>query len=620
MSKVQISLLAKLSVMLSFAVSTGSSQTTGGCQMTSNGDFTCPGAIAAAAINQIQKADQFPGSTADAKINACLAAAGNGVCDASGLTGTQTVAATVTVGSGGLNQVLILSPTTNYLPGNSIPPDPMFSIKANGAISGLWVQIPAGQTYAGRVLDVEDTINNNTFSIDHVRIVGTGGGYGLYMQPPAGGYISLVNVNDVTLKSLGTCMYLGATGTSGTTYINGVNFNNIQLDCGGNTDLAINPRNVQTSEINSNTFSNIQLEGSGTELLMEGAGPIEGNIFSPVFFWDSPNPVSNTNSATCILTNPGATGACTNVFMGGSSFSVTTAMDPLSADSAWPNQNIYWLNNDNFGTTFRGAPFDQLSVSGTHPWPGGPQKRGTFAWSTSGNLETDYFTGQLDPTPVHYSHKFFLPNSSSSPTGFCGIGGWLANGDFQIGDASCSSLNTQLAFENPLSAGAPLIRINWLGTNWAGIGLARSADGGNPATDVEVGVAAQIGSEWTWTGSAVNWLVTGAYKNKNGILIPGTAAGNTGDNSAGASGLVVLAQTCTTASITPSASAGGTAAGSCTITDSATGHAGIAAATDGSVQGNVIPQVSIDGTTANVTLTTIIAGSVSAKSYNVTVF
>ena len=79
-------------------------------------------------------------------------------------------------------------------------------------------------------------------------------------------------------------------------------------------------------------------------------------------------------------------------------------------------------------------------------------------------------------------------------------------------------------------------------------------------------------------------------------------------------------QTCATSSITPATTAGGTATGTCTISASATGHAGVVAATDGSVQGIVIPQVSVSGTTATVTLTTVIAGTPTAKTYNVTVF
>jgi hypothetical protein len=80
------------------------------------------------------------------------------------------------------------------------------------------------------------------------------------------------------------------------------------------------------------------------------------------------------------------------------------------------------------------------------------------------------------------------------------------------------------------------------------------------------------------------------------------------------------AGTCTTGSITPSSSAGGFVGGTCAVRASTTGHNCVANASDGSVQGNVIPQCSVVGTTATVTLTSILAGSPTAKTYNVTVF
>jgi hypothetical protein len=103
------------------------------------------------------------------------------------------------------------------------------------------------------------------------------------------------------------------------------------------------------------------------------------------------------------------------------------------------------------------------------------------------------------------------------------------------------------------------------------------------------------------------------------------ANGNVTDSSTAAANLAtktggLAIQSCATGSITPGTTAGATATGTCTLSASATGHAGVAAATDGSVQGIVIPQVSVNGTTATVTLTTVIAGSPTAKSYNVTVF
>ena len=81
----------------------------------------------------------------------------------------------------------------------------------------------------------------------------------------------------------------------------------------------------------------------------------------------------------------------------------------------------------------------------------------------------------------------------------------------------------------------------------------------------------------------------------------------------------ITPQICATGSVTPATTVGGTATGTCTISVSATGGAGVAKAMDGSVQGICVRQVTVSRTTATVTLATIIAGSPTAKSYNVTV-
>jgi hypothetical protein len=110
--------------------------------------------------------------------------------------------------------------------------------------------------------------------------------------------------------------------------------------------------------------------------------------------------------------------------------------------------------------------------------------------------------------------------------------------------------------------------------------------------------------------------LNGTLANVNGTLLPATATTFKGV----AAGGPQLTESCTTGTITPSATAGGTASGTCTVSTSAFGHPSGAAASDGSVQGNVIPQVAIAGTTATVVLTTVIAGSPTAKAYNVSVF
>lgn len=107
-----------------------------------------------------------------------------------------------------------------------------------------------------------------------------------------------------------------------------------------------------------------------------------------------------------------------------------------------------------------------------------------------------------------------------------------------------------------------------------------------------------------------------SYYCSGNLCIPSTINGYQG-----AGTKIQIGQNCTTGSIGGSAlSAGGSASGTCTLGTSATGHEGVTAASDGSVQGNYIPQVSVSGTAATVTVTAITAGTPTTKTYNVTVF
>jgi len=78
------------------------------------------GTAAVNSLNQVQKAERFPGTDAAAKINACLTAASttSSLCDARGMTGTLTGAAHISIPAGttllwGQGQLTITDSTTN---------------------------------------------------------------------------------------------------------------------------------------------------------------------------------------------------------------------------------------------------------------------------------------------------------------------------------------------------------------------------------------------------------------------------------------------------------------------------------------------------------------------------
>ncbi len=78
-----------------------------------------------------QFADTFAGATADIKLNACLAAATNNICNASGLTGAQTLAATVAIPANTTLQFCSITATTTITNGT-----PLFTGANNASLLG----------------------------------------------------------------------------------------------------------------------------------------------------------------------------------------------------------------------------------------------------------------------------------------------------------------------------------------------------------------------------------------------------------------------------------------------------------------------------------------------------
>jgi hypothetical protein len=319
---------------------------------------TLTGPLNAPVINSVGNPSLFAGATADVQINACLAV--YNVCDGRSYGATsQTIAATVAIGAYP-SRTLILSPETYFAPSTSSPPSVMFKLTGEGILKGLHVVLPSTPLYNGLVIQVADTTNinsENPLSIQDILIDGSAegslGGTCLSMAPPLNGFIQLVNaVDGFTCVGLYGGVSLSATGnSSGLGYISGVTFNRMVLNAG--VDLSIAPATAAYTVIDSNVFNNVQLEGTGVELNFAGAGAIQGNVFTNMIFFDAVTPVANSNT-TCALFGAGNTGACQNIVMG-NGVAVTTAMDPLSANSAYPNQNIYDL-------TPGGAPSKNFNI------------------------------------------------------------------------------------------------------------------------------------------------------------------------------------------------------------------------------------------------------------------
>jgi hypothetical protein len=205
-----------------------------------------PGAASHTSINNVIYADTQPGVTADAKINACIAALpGNGgICDARGFGSTsQTIAAKVIVGTNSKTVTLRIDRTTTFHCTITNGADPCFDLGPGSAVigDGGVVTLPnAGITFA-----------SNANVVAAVRNVQQEGGnfVGAYIEgltivpnttmTVTDAIVSLQNPLQIThIKNL----TIGGSGVAGILLklyctkgksCGNVEFDNIQIDCFG---------------------------------------------------------------------------------------------------------------------------------------------------------------------------------------------------------------------------------------------------------------------------------------------------------------------------------------------------------------------------------------------------
>lgn len=392
-------------------------------------------------LNSVQKADQFTGATASEQINSCLAAAGDkGTCDATGIIGIAMMDATVEVGAAGISQTLLLSSSTLFEP--TVANMTIFKVDRNGQLYHTHIFIPTSLNFTGKGLDVEDSIGSgsdmNTFHVDDFYLNANGyatAGYGVYMQPPAGGFMQGAAMSNIRVLGLQYGAYL--TTLSAGSYINGMMFSNWWLQ-NNSVPMLLNAASGSYG-IQGNTFTNLHLDTSpGPDLSFTGAGAIQNNIFAPIQLWDAPTPISNTNTGCTPVTSTGA-GACANLFVGSSSFQVT---EPNKSDALMPFENQYYVTAQvHTGFTSLGA-FSQFSVNGTRSWPGAAISAMSLGWNGTGSQgEADYYVGAYI-SPTDFAHLFWGPNSGN--TAYVALGGFTQGGGFTLNNGNFQGNNYQL--------------------------------------------------------------------------------------------------------------------------------------------------------------------------------
>jgi hypothetical protein len=260
---------------------------------------TMAGPLNTPVSNQIQHAEMFPGSTADVKIKACLAALpSGGTCDARGFGATtQRIASTVMIPA---NTTLLADLATKFQPSSTGLT--MFLILPNAHIDGVWVDMSnvATNTWSGNVFEFAGNFDNGQLAyLSHFLITanyqGTGGN-GVLLSATTGNSVLFVNISHGSIFGTQSPVMLSATGT-GT--VNANQFDNITVTGAWGAGNGFVFYNTGTSEIASNQFVNCNAEMSaspGYGVYMLGTGIIRGNTFN-VNIWDGTHSYYSVNAS-----------------------------------------------------------------------------------------------------------------------------------------------------------------------------------------------------------------------------------------------------------------------------------------------------------------------------------
>jgi hypothetical protein len=283
--------------------------TQGGASLTG---ATFSGAISAPTINGIYKVETFSGSTADVKLQNCLAAIPNGgICDARGYGhSTQTFSSTTTLLA---NQTVIFDHSTKLQAGASSTN--LFVVNPEAMIEGAVFDCANQSAYSGTVfannpaqnyLNISSTSQGKTIfkdlsSTESCQSVSTGTFLSIQANPSYGIYE--ISLEKIYANGLMNGLLLKTNGAS-FGWVNGLHI----VDFKGTQNInCIHITLSTTGQIGSNIFSPVSCEagGSGTNtaaygVLFDGATGTSssgGNQFIGNF-WDFTTPFNQSTTAT----------------------------------------------------------------------------------------------------------------------------------------------------------------------------------------------------------------------------------------------------------------------------------------------------------------------------------
>ena len=244
----------------------------------------------------IQYVENYPGSSADIQLAACLSAVpGSGTCDARGYGATtQTVAATVKVPSG---KTLLFDPATSFVP--AIASLNIFEFEPNSVIRGFTFHC-GDVPYSGNVFQNDRTriySNGEHTELANITVDATcghdrsGAALSLVSTSEDNG-IAFLNVHDWRTDGLGAGLYMTATGKG---FINGNHFINMQWSTspvgwhisGAGGSIVGNVCSACSYEQNALGSNGILIDGSG--------GAVQNNLFIGDI-WDTPVAIKITHT------------------------------------------------------------------------------------------------------------------------------------------------------------------------------------------------------------------------------------------------------------------------------------------------------------------------------------